>query len=137
MTRMRAERASFQHVPWRKAEWSAMARKVLLVDDEPMVLDVVATMLEDLGCDVETSTTAEDALRRIGSEPDIDILLADVNMPGLDGRDLAFRAKQMQPDLLVLLLSGRDHEGFGFPIIRKPFLESDLRRVMSATTGLC
>ena len=92
-----------------------MARKVLLVDDEPMVLDVVATMLEDLGCDVETSTTAEDALRRIGSEPDIDI----------------------QPDLLVLLLSGRDHEGFGFPIIRKPFLESDLRRVMSATTGLC
>jgi two-component system, cell cycle response regulator CpdR len=93
-----------------------MARKVLLVDDEPMVLDVVATMLEDLGCDVETSTTAEDALRRIGSEPDIDILLADVNMPGLDGRDLAFRAKQMQPDLLVLLLSGRDHEGFGFPI---------------------
>ena len=113
-----------------------MARKVLLVDDEPMVLDVVATMLEDLGCDVETSTTAEDALRRIGSEPDIDIC-GRREHAGLDGRDLAFRAKQMQPDLLVLLLSGRDHEGFGFPIIRKPFLESDLRRVMSATTGLC
>jgi CheY-like chemotaxis protein len=60
-------------------------------------------MLKDLGCDVETSTTAEDALKRIGGEPDINILLTDVNMPGLDGRDLAFRAKQMQPDLQVLL----------------------------------
>jgi hypothetical protein len=37
------------------------------------VLDVVATMLEDLGCNVETSTTAEDALKRIGNESDIDI----------------------------------------------------------------
>jgi two-component system cell cycle response regulator CpdR len=114
-----------------------MARKVLVVDDEPLVLDVVATMLADLGCDVETATRPEDALQRIGKQPDIDILVADVNMPGLDGRKLAFRAKQMQPDLQVLLLSGREHEGYGFPIIRKPFLEADLRRIMSATTGLC
>ena len=114
-----------------------MARKVLVVDDEPLVLDVVARMLEDLGCEVEVSTKPEDALKRIGSEPNIDILVADVNMPGVDGRQLAFRAKQMQPDLQVLLLSGREHDVYGFPIIRKPFLQSDLRRLMSATTGLC
>jgi CheY-like chemotaxis protein len=114
-----------------------MARKVLLVDDEPLVLEVVAAMLEDLGCEVETSMTAADALKVIGSKQDIDVLLTDVNMPGLDGRQLAFRAKQMQPDLQVLLLSGRDHDGYGFPIIRKPFLEADLRRVMSTTVSLC
>lgn len=114
-----------------------MGRKILVVDDEPSVLDVVATMLEDLGCDVETSNTPQAALKRLGSAPDIDILVTDVNMPGFDGRNLASRAKQMQPDLQVLLLSGRDHDGYGFPIIRKPFLESDLRRVMSETTGLC
>ena len=113
-----------------------MARKVLVVDDEPLVLDVVATMLEDLGYAVETSSTPQEALRRLGSEPDIDILVTDVNMPGLDGRKLAFRAKQMQPDLQVLLLSGRDQDGYGFPIIRKPLLEADLRRVLSATPGL-
>ena len=58
-------------------------------------------------------------------------------MRGIDGRQLAFGAKQMQPDLQVVLLSGREHEGYGFPIIRKPFLQSDLRRLMAATTGLC
>ena len=50
----------------------------------------------------------------------------------LDGRKLAYRAKQMRPELNVLLLSG-----YGFPIIGKPFLESDLKRVMSKTTELC
>lgn len=112
-----------------------MARKVLVVDDEPLVLDVVATMLEDLGYAVETSSTPQEALRRLGSEPDIEILVADVNMPGLDGRRLAFRAKQMQPDLQVLLLSGRDQDGYGFPIIRKPFFEADLRRVFVRDNG--
>ena len=114
-----------------------MGRKVLVVDDEPLVLDVVATMLEELGCDVETAHTGADALNRLGTEEHIDILLADINMPGLDGRKLAYRAKQMRPELNVLLLSGRENDGYGFPIIRKPFLESDLKRVMSQTTGLC
>jgi two-component system cell cycle response regulator CpdR len=114
-----------------------VARKVLLVDDEPTILEVVALMLADLGCDVETSTNAEHALKLIASEPEIEVLLTDINMPGVDGRELAFRAKQMRPELQVLLLSGRDHDGYGFPIVRKPFLQSDLHRVMSATTGLC
>ncbi len=58
-------------------------------------------------------------------------------MPGWTVASWLFRAKQMEPDLQVLLLSGRDQDGYGFPIIRKPFLEAHLRRVMSATTGLC
>ena len=115
-----------------------MGRKVLVVDDDPFVLDVVATMLGDLGCEVETAHTGADALNRLGSEEHIDILVADINMPELDGRKLAPpRAKQMRPELNVLLLSGRENDGYGFPIIRKPFLETDLKRVMSQTTGLC
>ena len=79
-----------------------MGRKVLVVDDEPLVLDVVATMLEELGCDVETAHTGAEALNRLGSEEHIDILLADIDMPGPDGRKLAYRAKQMRPELNVL-----------------------------------
>jgi CheY-like chemotaxis protein len=94
-------------------------------------------MLEDLGCEVQTSTNAEMALNILSSEPEIEVLLTDVNMPGVDGRQLAFRAKQMRPELQVLLLSGRDQDGYGFPIVHKPFLQSDLRRVMSASVGLC
>jgi len=51
-----------------------MGRKVLVVDDEPLVLDVVATMLEELGCHVEKANTGADALNRLGSEEHIDIL---------------------------------------------------------------
>jgi len=114
-----------------------LARKVLLVDDEPLVLEVVATMLEDLGCDVQTSTDAEHALQLIASEPEIEVLLTDVNMPGVEGHQLAFRAKQMRPELQILLLSGRDHDGHGFPIVRKTIPPIRPAGAMSATTGLC
>ena len=76
-----------------------MGRKVLVVDDEPLVLDVVATMLEELGCDVETAHTGADALNRLGSEEHIDILLADINMPGLDGRKLSLPVQGCNGDL--------------------------------------
>jgi CheY-like chemotaxis protein len=59
---------------------------------------------------------------------------ADVNMPGLSGRELAERARDFRPKLRVLLVSGLESEGRGFPLLRKPFSQSDLRRVM---TGLC
>ena len=114
-----------------------MGRKVLIVDDEPMVLETVASLLADLGCVVETASNGTEALDRLGSDPHIDILIADINMPDLDGRKLAFRAKQMRPELKVLLLSGRENDGYGFPLIRKPFLEFDLTRAMKETTGLC
>jgi hypothetical protein len=58
-------------------------------------------------------------------------------MPGLAGYELAERAKRRRPGLQAILLSGRETEGRGLPLIRKPFLETDLRRVMSKTTGLC
>jgi two-component system cell cycle response regulator CpdR len=114
-----------------------MGRRVLVVDDEPMVLEVIASMLDDLGCEVLTASNGADALDRLSSDPHIDILIADISMAEVEGRRLAFRAKQMCSDLNVILLSGRESEGYGFPLIRKPFLQSDLMRVMKATTGLC
>jgi CheY-like chemotaxis protein len=94
-------------------------------------------MLEDIGCDVVTSATGAEALDLISNDPQIEIVITDINMPKLGGRELAFRAKQMQNHLHVILLSGRESDGYGFPIIRKPFLEADLLRVMSQTSGLC
>jgi CheY-like chemotaxis protein len=65
------------------------------------------------------------------------MLVADVSMPGLSGRELAERARDFRPQLRVLLVSGLESEGRGFPLLRKPFTQSDLRRVMADTTGLC
>ena len=57
--------------------------------------------------------------------------------PGMDGYELARKALGVRRDLKVLLLSGREPDGQEFPLIRKPFLEEDLRRVMQQTTGVC
>jgi CheY-like chemotaxis protein len=112
-----------------------MGRKVLIVDDE--VLETAASLLEELGYVVQTASNGTEALDSLGNDPHIEILIADINMPNLDGRKLAFRAKQMRPELKVLLLSGSENDGYGFPLIRKPFLQADLTRAMQETTGLC
>ena len=55
----------------------------------------------------------------------------------MDGYELARKALDVRRDLRILLLSGREPDGHEFPLIRKPFLEEDLRRVMQQTTGVC
>jgi CheY-like chemotaxis protein len=71
-----------------------VARVVLLVDDEPLVCAVAAMMLEDLGCEVVTAADAADALERLSTNPRIEILITDVNMPGMDGYALAKRPRR-------------------------------------------
>ena len=58
-------------------------------------------------------------------------------MPRIDGYELARKALDVRRDLKILLLSSREPDVRGFPLIRKPFLEEDPRRVMQETTGVC
>jgi DNA-binding LytR/AlgR family response regulator len=67
----------------------------------------------------------------------VEILVADINMSGLSGVQLAERASGFGPKLPVLLLSGRETHGDGFPVLQKPFSESDLRHTVEKTVGLC
>lgn len=114
-----------------------MARLVLVVDDEPLVLDVTATMLQDLGCEVVTAGGGQEALQKLATDRRIEILITDINMPGMDGCELAAAAVRMRKKLRVIVLSGRDQDGCGFPLVRKPFLAEDLKRTMKQNTGLC
>ena len=114
-----------------------MPRTVLAVDDDAGVLDVIAAMLEDLGCDVITAGSGTDALDQLKRNERIAILITDINMPGMDGHELAERAKRMRPELKVLQLSGRERRRDGYPMIRKPFTVADLANTMQQTTGLC
>ena len=58
-------------------------------------------------------------------------------MPGMDGYELVEKAKRVREGLRVILLSGHEQDGSEFPLIRKPFSESDLKRTMAQHTGLC
>jgi CheY-like chemotaxis protein len=111
--------------------------RVLVVDDEFLVGLFVSSMLEDLGCEVETALHGNEALGKLADDPRIKLLITDINMPGLSGYEVAERAQRMRPGLKVILLSGAETDPRGLPLIRKPFRRSDLTRVMEATTGIC
>jgi CheY-like chemotaxis protein len=114
-----------------------MGRVVLVVDDEPSVLEAVAAMLEDLGCEVVSATSGPEALDHLSRSDRIEILITDINMPEMDGHELAYRAQRIRPQLRVLQLSGREPRRHGYPMIRKPFSFEDLASKMQQTTATC
>jgi len=114
-----------------------MSRLVLVVDDEPLLLELTASMLEDLGCEVVTASCGVDALAKLRAEERIEILITDIQMPGLDGYELAEKARRERPELQIILCSGRADATPGLSLIRKPFTQEGLAGVMAHTTGLC
>ena len=77
-----------------------------------------------------------DALATLAKDWRIELLITDINMPGFTGYELAEKAKRVRRRLKVILLSGRESDSHGFPLIRKPFSKDDLARVMEQTTSL-
>ena len=75
-------------------------------------------MLEDLGCEVTTATGAIEALEKLSTDPRIEILITDINMPDMNGYALTRVAKEMLKELKVIVLSGRESDGRGFPLVR-------------------
>jgi two-component system cell cycle response regulator CpdR len=114
-----------------------MGRRVLVVDDDADVLEATAEMLNDLGCDVVTALSGEQALEQLERDQGIEILITDINMPKMNGYELADRARAIRKGLKVIMLSGREFAGNGLPFIRKPFFEQDLLATMRNTTGTC
>ena len=92
-----------------------MARVVLVVDDDPLVLEITASMLEDFGCEVITAPSGNDALEKLSADRRIEVLITDLNMPGMSGYELAERAKGIHERLKVIVLSGREQNGGGPP----------------------
>ena len=93
---------------------------LLLVDDEEMILNVGAQMLERLGYTVLTARTGQDALDIYRREPDtIAMVILDMIMPIMSGRDLFERLKQINPELKTLLSSGYSIDGQAAEILKR------------------
>ena len=83
------------------------APRVLIVEDEIMLLEVVAAELEDAGFTVSQATTAEIALSFIESDAAIDVLFTDIRLPGeMDGWQLAEAARRLRPGLPIIYATG-------------------------------
>jgi len=79
--------------------------KILVVDDEPVVLNSCRKVLEEDGFDVCLVSSADEALKLIEDE-DFDLLLVDVKMPKHDGIYLMQKVKQQWPDIPIIGMSG-------------------------------
>jgi len=82
-----------------------MENKILLVDDEEDIREVLNLSLSDLGCDVLEAENGEDALRIFKAERP-PIVLTDIKMPGMDGIDLLQKIKHENPDTEVIMITG-------------------------------
>jgi DNA-binding NtrC family response regulator len=79
--------------------------RILIVDDEPSVRDSLARWFRDDGYEVGTAEGANDALTRL-AERKWDLALVDVRMRGTDGIELQRRIKELDPDLVVIIMTG-------------------------------
>jgi len=109
--------------------------RVLLVDDEEMIIDVGRSMLEKLGYRVYTATNGQDALDTYGKRmKKIDIIILDMVMPGIGGGETFNQLKALDGDVKVLLSSGYSINGQAAEIIargckgfiQKPFSLTEL-----------
>ena len=79
---------------------------LLLVDDEPAILKALQRVVRDEGYKVITALDGEAALRLVASES-VDVVLSDMDMPGMSGLDLMVRLRRNHPSAVRLLLTGR------------------------------
>jgi CheY-like chemotaxis protein len=107
---------------------------ILLVEDDD-VRAYLIEVLRSLGYRVTASSNGENALALLSqSEPPIDLILTDVVMPGMSGRELGMRALELRPELKVIYMTGYSrnavvHQGRldpGIELLQKPITETDL-----------
>jgi PAS domain S-box-containing protein len=112
---------------------------VLIVEDEPDVLEIAIQLFETLGYDVFSATNAASALDVLRQRETVDILFSDVVMPGkMNGVDLAREARKIRPGLKLLLASGYPMAALNEPelkdlsFISKPYRWSELDEKLRA-----
>ena len=105
-----------------------------MVEDEPVVRSLILEVLADLGYRALEAVDGPSGLKILESKLRIDLLVTDVGLPGLNGRQLADHARLVRPDLKVLFITGYAEQaamasGFlvpGMEMITKPFAIDDL-----------
>jgi CheY-like chemotaxis protein len=115
---------------------------VLVVDDDEDVRDLAVTIISELDLPVVGAANGQDALSLLLQHPDIDLLVTDICMPGMNGFDLAAQARELRPDLKIMYTSGFTRERresrsrIEAPLLAKPYrasqLEAEVRKLLAA-----
>ena len=88
--------------------------RILLVDDEASIRLTLGALLERTGYDVTSADGGEQAVQLLERQA-FDLLLTDLKMPGMDGMQVVAAARQCQPDVAVIVLTGHGSAGMVAP----------------------
>jgi CheY-like chemotaxis protein len=104
---------------------------ILVADDDRVLLDILGDILAEPGYTVLTAGNGYEAIR-ILADRHVDLMIADVDMPGLDGIELGLQAKVMRPNLHIVFISGGvlRRPSFG-AVLQKPLRRADLLEVVA------
>jgi PAS domain S-box-containing protein len=146
------------YIPWHAAETEPTGKTdalhppqtgletILLVEDEPMILEMTVIMLQQLGYTILPAATPGEALQLAEKHGEkIDLLMTDVVMPEMNGRDLAKNLWSLSPNLKCLFMSGYTanviaHHGVlddGVNFLQKPFSQKDLAAKIREALVMC
>ena len=117
-------------------EIDAPLQKIMFVDDEPNILASLKRLLRSEGYYILTANSAEEGLELLEKEGDIDLVVSDMRMPGMDGAEFLKIVHEKWPDTLRILLTGYSdiastisaiNEGNIYQYIAKPWEDNDLK----------
>jgi PAS domain S-box-containing protein len=140
LPRHRGEIAAPHASAVRPSEPAATGETVLVVEDEPVVRGVILEMLQDQGYRTLEAVDGPSGLKILRTHEGIDLLVTDVGLPGMNGRQLADQARETKPGLKILFITGYAEsvaisDGFlqaGMEMITKPFELDNLSRRIRA-----
>jgi CheY-like chemotaxis protein len=115
---------------------------ILAIDDEAVILDLIAAMCQSMGYRVELARSGEEGLRRV-EEQSFDLVLADLSMPGMSGLEAARRIKTLRPRTPVVLVTGwqtsltqAELQAAGVArVLSKPFRIEQLTEIIETHAG--
>jgi PAS domain S-box-containing protein len=131
-----AASASHDHPDSARTLTTGGGQQLLIVEDDDQVRALVTEVLSELGYGVQAVPDADQAIPILKSRQSIDLLITDVGLPGLNGRQLADIARESRPELPVLFMTGYAETaanrsaflGTGMNLIAKPFALDDFSR---------
>ncbi len=112
--------------------------KILVVDDEVFILDVCKKVLSKEGYEVITAASGEAALKIVDGTP-VDLLITDIKMPGISGKELLKKAKDIHPEMSAAVITGYSSMDLAIETMKlgaqafiiKPFTSKELKSTVS------
>ena len=103
-------------------------KTIFIVDDSATILLSISSILSKAGYTVEKAANAEEALKRFKAGAKVDLLLTDLNMPGMNGIELIRNLQQAQPNVPAILITGHSLKFGEEEMKRLPALKTVLNK---------